>query len=196
MTDLTNALNRIFAWLEKNSPNSISGFQLGLLSEEIEEKLGVLPFALPEEVCELYRWRNGGAIYNFVFGYLSLLNLDRACEYSEYFNDEDRIEIRAEEEEPRYLFPLFDFDGEYFAIQGNESITATSPIFHISDCHDVSFTFINLTNMMLALAECYETGVYAVTENGVLDVVDAIEFGKIRQKYNPGTVESLYAEGW
>jgi hypothetical protein len=195
MTDLTNALNRIFVWLEQNSPNSILGFQSGLLSEEIEEKLGVLPFAVSEEVRELYRWRNGSEIDNFVFGYLSLLNLDRACEYSKRLNNLD-MEIRADREEPRDLFLVFDFDGEYFAIQGNESITATSPVFHISDCYDVSFAFINLTNMMLALAECYETGVYAVTEDGILDVVDAIEFGRIRQKYNPGTVRSLYSEGW
>jgi hypothetical protein len=195
MTDLTNALNRILAWLEKHSPRSASGLQSGLSSEEIEKRLNILPFCLSQEVRELYLWRNGG-MYVSVFGYLWLMNLDGACEMSEFINDEYVVELREKEKEPQYLFPIFDFDGEYFAMQGSESITAASPIFHLGKFHEVSFAFINLTGMMLALAECYETGVYAVTEDDRIEVIDEIEFGRIRQKYNPGTVGFLYAEGW
>ena len=124
------------------------------------------------------------------------MNLDGACESSEHVNDEYLIEIREDQTEPRYLFPMFDFDGEYFATQGSGSLTKTSPIFHLDDCYGVSFAFINLTAMMLTLAECYETGVYSLGENGTLEVIDRIKFGRIRQKYNPGTVESLYFGGW
>jgi hypothetical protein len=188
MTDLTNALNRIFAWLEKHSPRSASGFQPGLSSKEIEERLNVLPFCVSQEVRELYRWRNGDEIYSPVFGYLSFVDLDTACDISESVN--------GIYPQSRYLFPVFDFDGEYFAVECDMAMTETSPVFHVSDCYDVNFAFINLTSMMLALAECYETGVYGVKEDGRLEVVDTIEFGRIRKKYNPGTVESLYVGGW
>lgn len=193
MTDLTNALNRIFAWLEKNSPSTISGFKPGLSSEEIEEKLSALPFRVAEEVRELYRWRNGDEMCNTVFGHLWLMSLDTACEYSEYFNDEDMIEIREGDEKPRYLFPIFSWeDSESFSIQGSESMTTTGPIFHMIYYADSNFVFISLTAMMLTLAECYETGVYAVGEYGI-EMVDGIEFDRIRRKYNPGTDDFLYS---
>jgi cell wall assembly regulator SMI1 len=130
MTDLTNALNRIFAWIEKHNPKSVIGFQAGLSSAEIEEKLSFLPFCVPEEVPELYRWRDGNKMYgSSIFGYLWLMSLDRACEFvdsrgvfSEYFNNESLIEIREQQAESIYLFPLFEFDGEYFAIEGSNKI--------------------------------------------------------------------------
>ena len=196
MTELTNALNRILAWLEEHRPKATEGFQPGLSSAEIEEKLSSLPFCVPEEVCELYRWRNGDELYGMIFGYLWFLDLDKACEYSDYFDGELSVEMQEQQPESIFLFPLFDFDGEYFAIEGSNTKKTTGRIFHISDCFDVSFAFINLTSMMLSIAECYETGVYAITEEDRLEVVDPIEFGRIRHKYNPGTVEALYVEGW
>ena len=48
MTDLTNALNFILAWLEEYSPTSASGFKPGLSSEEIEKKLSKLPFRVSQ----------------------------------------------------------------------------------------------------------------------------------------------------
>jgi hypothetical protein len=194
MSDLTNALNRIMTWLGENSPNSASGFQPGLSSNVIEEKLNILPFCLSKEVYELYGWRNGDESYSMAFGYLWMLNLDRACEFSDFLNDDNSLDRRGLNE-PQYLLPLFDFDGEYFAVQGGDILTNAAPIFHVSDCYDLTPAFINLTGMMLAIAECYETGVYAVTEHG-LEVVDGIKFGEIRRKYNPGMVDSLYADGW
>lgn len=194
MSDLTSALNRIISWLEEHSPISALGFQPGLLLNEIDAKLSALPFFVSQEVYELYSWRNGDESYGSVFGYLWMLTLERACEFSEFVNGENLLEMR-EENEPKYLLPLFDFDGEYFAVQGGEVLTDLSPIFHVSDCGDLTPAFINLTKMMMAIAECYETGVYEVTEHG-LEVVDETRFGEIRCKYNPGMAQSLYAEGW
>jgi hypothetical protein len=190
MSNLTNALNRIMAWLEEHSPTSILGFQPGLSSKEVEEKISVLPFNLSQEVYELYRWRNGDESYNSIFGYLWMLSLERACEFSEFFNGEYLLEVRK----PKYLLPLFEFDGEYFAVQGSDIPTATAPIFHIGSEYDLTPAFVNLTRMMMTIAECYETGVYEVREYG-LEVVNAAKFGEIRRRHNPGMAQSLYAEG-
>jgi hypothetical protein len=194
-TALTNALNEIMGWLQENSPDCASQFQLGLPLEMIEEKLAQLPFRVSEEVYELYQWRNGNP-YCGVFVYHRLLELDEALEVSQGINDAYWLEVRTEDGDPTYLLPVFDFDGEYFAVPGSDTLTQTTPIFHIG-CDDgsVSLAFTSLTNMMLAIAECYQTGVYSVTD-GYVTVTDETRFGEIRRKHNPETTESLYAGGW
>lgn len=197
MSALTDALNRIIKWLQQNSHICASGFQSGLSPAEVEEKLGKLPFCVSREVYELYQWSNGTNDRCGVFVYHDLLDLDTALQYSQYINDSYWLEVREEDGDPRYLFPIFDFDGEYFAVPGSDSPNDAAPVFHIG-CDDgsLSFAFTNLTNMMLALAECYETGVYAVTSDGYLEVTDEAKFGEIRRKHNPGSVKQLYAGGW
>ncbi len=196
MTELINALDRILNWLGEHQPTAAAGFQPGLPADVIAEKLNRLPFQVSQEVYELYQWRNGDKTYSSVFGYLSFLDLNSACEFSDNINDDALLKIRQQDEEPSYLFPLFDFEGEYFAVQGTEEPIATAPIFHISDDYSVSLAFVSLTNMMLAIAECYKTGVYTVNDGGNIDVIDEVKFGEIRQRYNPGTVKSLYVGGW
>ncbi|MEL6442381.1 MAG: hypothetical protein AAFQ80_24435 [Cyanobacteria bacterium J06621_8] len=195
ISNLTGALDRIIDWLEKYSPISAMGFQSGLSTEVIEQKLSKLPYSVPQEVYELYGWRNGDKLDNSIFGYLWLLDLDSACRSSEYVNQKELLECRREAGEPQYLMPLFEFDGEYFAVQGDAKLMYSAPIFHVSDGYEVSLAFISLTGMMLAIAECYEIGIYALTRNG-LGVIDPVGFGAIRRKYNPGTAEVIYAEGW
>ena len=68
-------------------------------------------------------------------------------------------------------------------------------IFHVNDCCELKPVFINLTGMMMAIAECYESGVYEIQEHG-LSVVDVVRFGEIRHKHNPGMAQSIYANGW
>ena len=118
-------------------------------------------------------------------------------EYSQGINASYWLEVREQDGEPLYLFPVFDFDGEYFAVPGSDISTICAPVFHIG-CDDgyLSLAFTSLTNMMLAIAECYEKGIYSVNPDGYIEVVDEIKFGEIRRKHNPGSVESLYVEGW
>lgn len=197
MSALTDALNRIMEWLQQNSPTCASGFLPGLSPEEIEQKLGELPFCVSCEVYELYQWRNGANKGCGVFVYHHLLDLETALRDSQGINDSFWLETREGNGDPKYLFLIFDFNGEYFAVPGNDRLNDTAPIFHVG-CDDgsLSFAFTNLTNMMLAIAECYETGVYSVIADGNVRVTDEAKFGEIRRKHNPGSVEHLYAEGW
>ncbi|MEG3975079.1 hypothetical protein QT970_10715 [Microcoleus sp. herbarium8] len=59
MVVLTNALERILKGMQKYDAPIASLLQPGLSFWEIEEKVRVLPFRLPQEVYELYQWRNG-----------------------------------------------------------------------------------------------------------------------------------------
>lgn len=59
MVVLTNAMERILKGMQKYDAQIASLLQPGLSFWEIEEKVRVLPFRLPQEIYELYQWRNG-----------------------------------------------------------------------------------------------------------------------------------------
>ncbi|MBW4598767.1 MAG: hypothetical protein KME29_03915 [Calothrix sp. FI2-JRJ7] len=59
MSDLTNALDKILSWLQKNYPSHVALLQPGLTEAEINELLEDLPLQLPQDIRELYQWKNG-----------------------------------------------------------------------------------------------------------------------------------------
>ena len=200
MTELTQSLDRILAWLQHNDPEGASGFRPGLSSENISKKLQELPFKVSREVQELYQWRDGDTRCESVFICHWLLPLDDALAVSqEHVNCESSIDLRLKDGEPHYLFPLFEFEGEFFAVLGQETYSDTAPIFHISNCCDVSTkpVFNSLAGMMKTLAECYETGLYetglSFIESDIGLDTDSEQFYKIRHRYNPGTAERVFA---
>lgn len=197
MSNLTTALNRILNWLQLHKPDDAEGFLPGLSLQEIEEKVKVLPFHLPQAVYELYQWHNGTQNEEMIFVYHYFLNLDAAIKLANSHNDDYGInsvlyqQFRQEDGKPRYVFPLFEFEGEYFAISESTQSQEDSPIYLIF--HDQTLAFTSLTNMMLTIAECYETGVYSLDSEDEFNW-DIQKFGVIRRKYNPEAVTSIYAE--
>ena len=197
---LLNGINRIVAWLEENAPDQVANFLPGLSLQEINEKISPLPCKLSQEVYDLYQTHNGTEGESELFVYHSFMPLDTAVEYFEYLNEKESIQFRYRDGDPTYLFPVFDFQGEYFAIAGGETTTETSPVYHVSDCCECSLAFNSLSTMMLTLAECYESGVYVASceEDGNPDSTTDISwenhllFEEIRRKYNPGTTNVLY----
>jgi len=59
MTAIKNNLKRIWDCIEQKASELKNLFQPGLKSKEIDEITKDLPFRLPQEVYELYQWRNG-----------------------------------------------------------------------------------------------------------------------------------------
>jgi hypothetical protein len=200
MSELTDALERIFTWIREHKPTDVDRFQPGLSLEEIREKLSQFPCQLPREIYTLYQWHNGTIDDSWecgVFVYHSFMDVDRALQQAEeYINEKSQRSYREQEGFPLYLFPFCDFEGEYFAVSGVDLETDSTPVFFISEIGEIALAFSSLTNMMSALAECYETGIYVVKDNGFVEVVEEVKFGEIRLKHNPGTVKKLYASGW
>ena len=60
MSELTEALNFINSWIEKNMPDHPAIMNQGLSRADIEDAVNQLSFKLSEEIYELYQWRNGG----------------------------------------------------------------------------------------------------------------------------------------
>lgn len=59
MSRLTEALESFYNLLCLEYPEIAASLQPGLTRSEIDEKVKNLQFSLPEEVYELYQWRNG-----------------------------------------------------------------------------------------------------------------------------------------
>lgn len=110
MTATKDNLKRIWNCLVTKAPEITSLLQPGLKREKIDEITKDLPFKLPEEVYELYQWRNGlsngiGAIesgcLNHVTGHFN--PLETAIQGIK------KVKIY---EELAYFLPLFKFDHE------------------------------------------------------------------------------------
>ncbi|MEO0685067.1 MAG: hypothetical protein AAFY76_08495, partial [Cyanobacteria bacterium J06649_11] len=169
-------LNKILNWFESNKPSTIESLQPGLTIEEIDEKVKDLPFRLTQEVYELYQWRNGmiddGSCF---FRYYRFIPLEETLEESNLFEEAWGLSL------PFGWFPLFEFEGDFFAVIGAEENTENSPI--LNTYEDTYIAYKNLTNMMLYIAECYETGAYYIGESGDLEE-DRIAAKNILLKYN------------
>lgn len=177
MSELTNALNRILYWFENNKPSTIESLQPGLTIEEIESKVKDLPFRLTQEVIELYQCRNGmiedGSCF---FRYYRFLPLEETLEESNLCEEAWGLSL------PFGWFPLFEFEGEFFAVVGAEENTENSLILHTYEGIDIIHR--SLTYMMLYIAECYETGAYYIDESGKLEE-NQVAAKNILLKYNP-----------
>ena len=189
MSGLTNALNRIVNWLEKHSCEkyaSVNVLQPGLSYEEIERRVVDLPFKLPEEVYELYQWRNGTCegeedFSKFFSGY-AFLSLESAIDEYEKLNWK------------LHWFPIFYLDSrDYLILLCNSENVAPISSIYLGGGEDEEVFFSSLTNMMLTIAECYETGAFYFDDEGYLTGSYSKQ-ESIRQKYNPGTIN--FRGGW
>lgn len=203
MKELTNALERILYWMQKHDPYRISILEPGLTLLEIEEKVRILPFRLPQEFYELYQWRNGiipgTRGWSQGFGGRDFSSLDSLIK--QYFDSIDysikcavldknssSVSIRN----PQW-FSLLGYDKQDYFIIGEQEQKQASPVFcfDYGDWNDFrpKLKYSSLTSMMLTIAECYETGAYY---HYLVEGRDLTTFGinypaaeSIRQKYNP-----------
>ncbi|AFY53194.1 hypothetical protein Riv7116_0600 [Rivularia sp. PCC 7116] len=156
MSDLTDALNRIFDWLKKHPSEkyaSVDVLQPGLSYEEIEIKVADLPFKLPEEVYELYQWRNGTCegeedFSKFFNGY-AFLSLESAIEEYEELNWKS------------YWFPIFYLDSrDYLVVSCKSEELAPISRIYLGGGEDGELLFSSFTEMMFIIANSYESKAY------------------------------------
>ncbi len=172
---LTETLERILAWLQAHDQPAAASLQPGLSQAEIEAKVKELPFRLPQEVYELYQWRNGDPAGHELFPYHVFLPLEEAVH---------RLGSRHQLPEPwdPKWFPIFDFDESYYVVICDETDTEASPTFLIDEIPEFCVEYATLTHMIRTVAECYEAGAYYLNDQGVLDI-DYEKIEPIRQRY-------------
>lgn len=185
MSELTQALNRIMTWLSENQPSFAASFIPGLTNQQIDAAVQHLSFELPEEIYELYLWRNGteGRHDCEFYPAMNFVTLEKAVKLYEDIatNDGTEEEIRFEGYQ---LFPFIVTDNEFTNIL-IETKEKSSPVidFYAEDC-EPEIVYSSLTNMMLTIAECYETGAYYLAKDGFVEQ-NEVKAAKIFRKYNP-----------
>lgn len=119
MTDVVSKLNTLIDLTRSQDPEVINLLP-GLTSAQIARKTQDLPFELPEEIYQLYQWRNGLSEGRnpFLFGDHCLSNLDETLEtyhmlweaYSDLVEDYNHII------DWQKCFPFADFEGSYLLL--------------------------------------------------------------------------------
>ena len=193
MSTLTNCLNRIMNWLQQNQPEFAASFLPGLNDEQIQDIVKDLPYQLPEEIHELYRWRNGirngTKLYILFHPFSEFLSLKEALEVAQ-----ESIDIFEDtEDELRFegnrLFPFIDDNGDLFVVRCTTEKQDNSPVISVqAEYYEPNIVYTNLTTMMQTVAECYETGAYYINDEGFIEE-DENKVAEILRKYNSEILE-------
>jgi HEAT repeats len=217
MSDLTEALNRILNWLHinhwsrfKEIENSAYLLQPGLSRDEINFTIGDSNLELPEEIYELYQWRNGALIAEWDYVDLFDINHNFAgfgpwgfMPFQSLFTFYMQRQNSYARTKPAILkrisaFPCISdwlspsalqifccregcMTGYVYKDNNYESFPVVC-IDYKGGSDTVLGLYASLTDMMLTIAESYETAYY-IREDGYLEK-DTTKVLAIWQKYN------------
>ena len=148
MSELLTYLNFISDWVHQYKADCPALMNEGLSRKVIDEKVKDLPFRLPNEVYELYQWRNGGQ--------KSFIPHPDGWDVASFPSLEEAVESAKDWNGSFNLFPLFSIeDGGYFVVCTHEELEQ-SPIY----CSDVPEQaiehqplYFNMTSMMKELVK-------------------------------------------
>jgi len=197
MSDLTEALNRIMNWLEKYQPEYAASFLPGLFRQEIDRLVTPLNILIPEEIYKLYQWRNGRAIEPFsksvgvcpsIYEYLPLQKaieeetigwINRPPEDGGYLDSGYKNKI---------LLPILGYlDPEICALVIDKKKRKNYSVVLLLEGSEIVPYCSSITNMMLILAEAYETEAYYLKEEddgSIFLRANAKKILTICEKYN------------
>jgi hypothetical protein len=189
MSKLTETLDSFYNLLCLEYPEIASRLQPGLTREEIDEKVKSLGFSLPEEVYELYQWRNG--IQENIFIYLNsstgyVPNVARFLSLEQLLNPE-MIKVKS------FLIPFV-----WVISEGLERFVAVFlerkevSVIHYDNPYlkksklkndfDSDIKYANFANLISIISECYEEALLPSPNQGLL-LIDKHKFEQIHLKY-------------
>ncbi len=151
----------------------------GLSASTIDSLPEDLPIKLPDEIKQLYEWRNGVTE-------ISKRRIEELCLFPNFYFPSLELaldEFRGWEElfkvnPPECLwrmewFPIFmDVGGRYYAIHCDSQSAHCGGIVEFSADYGGELVFADLSKMVVSLTECYRQGVYFVGSNGRLTYDD------------------------
>jgi hypothetical protein len=194
MQSLTDKLNILIDSLRSKGITKVDNLSPGLTRSEIEDKTVHLPFQLPEEIYELYQWRNGLRTdipeneSPFLFRDQYLLSLDEALtNYEELLqglsDESSENQIRGYGVDLKFCFPFAGFEGSLYLIAcGRQYMTDKSqhPIIQVFE--DISLFFYTFSSMLDTCIEWVQHPDY--TEYDIQNDSETWE------KHNPGIFNS------
>lgn len=187
MSILIDSLERILSWLHQNKPSFASSLQPGFSEAEIREMLEEyeFPLLLSYEFYELYQWRNGvpygdEEVISFLPGY-AFNSLEYALDqYADLRDSSDFWKAELLD-----LLPIFTRDDEeHLYVRGSKEQLDYTPVLHYyAEFGEPTVSYQNLTRMMQVTAECYETGIYYISEYGDFEI-DEDGAREVYQRYD------------
>lgn len=186
MAAIRQELDAILRHLEKLRRPVVDELRPGLQCAALEVRTRTLQIALPEELKELYRWRDGTEIrkgsllddLHFFPGYY-LMSLDDALTSYELFQDDPRWD--------HTWFPVFaNGGGDFYAVVtcqqecGTRSVPVVGFLFGEPD-HEIEYEC--LTAMISCLSVCFEKEIFFVSAEGYLEADDDRQF-QVDQNFN------------
>ena len=196
MLELTNALKRISSWMEAQHPfpikdgQIIAPFRPGLSDTDIINLTDTLPFKLPQEVKEFYKWHNGSwhkkdcrfsdaqdnEIIEFLYVNPGLMYGDLRPfidEEVDFFSLDEAVSCfgYASEFDGKPYLPIFTTENGFYSLlilEGN-----TTPV--LLDDYEIAFP--SLTVLMQCIAELLENlYCFKSTKKSILTVEEKLEF--------------------
>jgi hypothetical protein len=205
MSDLTDALAEIVSLFNGDFVQGDIILNPGITKIQIAEITNGLPFHLPQEIYELYSWRNGDYFAGYkVFGGLYFQPLEEAIEsYWKTIQAAKKQALASSRDSSetwwnKFWFSIFNIEEGCYFIKGNEKQKQSSPVFlyDYKDWDDIrpKYKYNNLANMIRTIAESYKTGAYQFFEGeyGQYIVKDYEKEESIRLKYNPDARGTYY----
>jgi SMI1 / KNR4 family (SUKH-1) len=180
MSLIVDALERIRSWLQQNYPAIASFPHPGLTPTQIQDITKNLPFQVSEEVYELYQWRNGTKYGHIFFPFTTFYSLEESLKISQFKIEEKSFYP--------YGLIIFSTDRHLYYVKSSDEQNKFSAIWRTNEDRESEICYVNLTNLIGAIAECYETGAYYVKHGTRLKFLqeDRVKSESIFSKYNSG----------
>ncbi|NEO88310.1 MAG: SMI1/KNR4 family protein [Spirulina sp. SIO3F2] len=195
MSQLTEALNRIMNWLQEYQPDYAASFLPGLSRQEIDEITAPLNLYIPEEIYELYQWRNGRSVVPFIDTDLSRFEIYEFLPLKEAASVDSIKTINRSTSDGGFLtteykskkfFPFIGRHPETCAVVISDKQEEKYPIVALpSEEIEPSPCCASITVMMSICAEAYETEVFYVKDEEPRFMhTDHVKLIELCDKYN------------
>lgn len=179
-------LERIRIWLERETPHLASSLQPALSREDIKRIMGprARHFRIPDEIVELYCWRNGQAEDVPFFGCLRFQPFEDAVAYGnlvgEYFDGSL----------PLMVFKELGYDAGYQVRCGPKKQKSV-PVYRWEH-GDEQIETLSLTDLVIAIAEGFEGGAFRPKCEGGFDTDEDL-WNSILVGHHPQRLKAMNA---
>ncbi len=160
---MRESLERIRIWLEREAPHLASSLQAGLSLGEMRRIMGTkaAQYRIPEEIVELYSWRNGQSEYVPFFDLLRFQPFEDAVQYA------NAVEEYSNGMFPLMVFQELNYDAGYRFKCGRKKAKRAPAHLWIHGVERMETT--SLRDLLGAVAEAFESGVFQPNDQGELD---------------------------
>ena len=181
---LGDSLDQILEWHRRNGTPAGRLLQPGLGQEEILRQLQAVPFRLPDEFVELYRWRNGTAAGEegedtSLFEIHRFLPLDEAIRNFQ----ETYPEVKESYGPGDWLQAFQDVTSDGYGVRGGPQAGRHAPVVLVMEGEGVRTVFSSLTRMMQTVAAAFREGAMGWEDEEM--ETDFFAWGALAHRFDP-----------